>query len=75
MTTKVPTIPEVGVRLAMLGAGGKVTVNVTPLLACPPTVTATLPLVAPFGTGAVILVLVQLVGVAVVPLKVTVLVP
>jgi hypothetical protein len=31
--------------------------------------------VAPVGTGAVILVLVQFVGVAVVPLKLTVLVP
>jgi len=75
MTTEVPTVPEVGVRLAMLGAGGKVTVNVTPLLACPPTVTTTLPVIAPVGTGAVILVLDQLEGVAVVPLKVTVLVP
>jgi len=75
MTTEVPTVPEVGERLAMLGAGGKVTVNVTPLLACPPTVTTTLPLVAPIGTGEVMLVLVQLVGVATVPLKLTVLVP
>jgi len=38
-------------------------------------VTVTLPLVAPLGTGATMLVLLQLVGVAVVPLKLTVLVP
>jgi len=38
-------------------------------------VTVTLPLAAPFGTGATMLVLLQLVGVAVVPLKLTVLVP
>ncbi|PYU04641.1 MAG: hypothetical protein DMG33_13385 [Acidobacteria bacterium] len=37
--------------------------------------TVTLPLVAPLGTGATMLVLLQLVGVAVVPLKLTVLVP
>ena len=47
----------------------------TPLLAIPPTVTTTLPVVAPTGTGTAILVELQLVGVAVVPLTVTVLVP
>ena len=46
-----------------------------PLLACPPTVTTTLPVVAPVGTGATIEVALQLVGVATVPLKVTVLLP
>src|SRR5918993_1557633 len=51
------------------------TENATPLLASPPTVTITLPVVAPVGTGTVIEVLAQLDGVAVVPLKVTVLVP
>jgi hypothetical protein len=50
-------------------------VNATPLLATPPTVTVTLPLVALAGTGTTILVALQLVGVAVVPLNVTVLVP
>ena len=57
----------------MVGAGN--TVNVTPLLATPPTVTTTLPLVAPVGTGAAMLVADQLVGVVAVPLNVTVLVP
>jgi len=52
-----------------------VTVKATPLLATPPTVTATLPVVAPAGTGTVMLVALQLDGVAAVPLNVTVLVP
>ncbi|HEX2268714.1 MAG TPA: hypothetical protein VHH35_04235, partial [Pyrinomonadaceae bacterium] len=51
------------------------TVNVTALPATPATVVSTDPEVAPAGTGTVILVLVQLVGVASVPLKVIVLVP
>jgi len=71
IVTAVPTAPEVGERLLMLGA----TVNVTPLLATPPTVTTTGPVVAPMGTGATMLVLLQLVGAAVVPLKVTLFVP
>jgi hypothetical protein len=45
----------------------------TPLLACPPTVTTTLPVVAPVGTVVMMLVGLQLVGVANVPLNVTVL--
>jgi len=47
------------------------------LLATPPTVTITLPVVAPAGTGTTTLAALQLelVGVAVVPLKVTVLLP
>ena len=73
MVTEVPTPPEVGDRLVMLGAVE--TVKLTPLLATPPTVTTTLPVVAPVGTGATIEVALQLVGVAAVPLKVTVLVP
>jgi len=52
--------------------GGTVTVKVMPLLARPPTVTTTGPLVAPLGTGTVMLVSLQLVGVASVPLNVTV---
>src|SRR5437870_6416354 len=57
----------------MLGVAN--TVNVTPLLATPLTVTTTLPVVAPAGTGTTRLVADQLVGVAVVPLNFTVLVP
>jgi hypothetical protein len=71
MVTDVPVAPEVGVRLFIFG----VTVKVTPLLAWPLTVTTTGPVVALAGTGRAILVALQLVGVAVVPLKVTVLVP
>jgi hypothetical protein len=73
IVTEAPTGPEVGLRLEMLGVG--TTVKVTLLLATPPTVTITLPEVAPPGTGAVIPVALQLVGVAVVPLNLTVLVP
>ena len=51
------------------------TVKATPLLAEPPTVTITFPVVAPLGTGATIEAELQLVGAASVPLKVTVLVP
>jgi hypothetical protein len=73
IVTDVPTGPELGERLLMLG--GTVTVNVTPLLARPATVTTTGPVVAPLGTGTTMLVLLQLLGVAVVPLNFTVLVP
>ena len=71
IVTDVPTAPDVTDRLVMLGT----TVKVTLLLASPPTVTTTLPVVAPDGTGTVIELELQLVGVAEVPLKVTVLVP
>src|SRR5437667_423289 len=71
MVTAVPTGPEVGFRLVMAGAD-EVTVKFTPLLATPPTVTTTLPVVAPLGTDATMLVALQLVVLAVVPLKVTV---
>src|SRR5262249_17828156 len=50
-------------------------VYVTPRLCWPATVTITEPLVVPEGTGVVMLVLLQAVGVAIVPLNVTVLVP
>jgi hypothetical protein len=50
-------------------------VKTTPLLATPATVTTTLPVVAPAGTGTTMLVALQLVGVAAVPLNVTVPVP
>lgn len=52
-----------------------VTMKFTPLLANPPTVTTTLPDVAPLGTGATIDVSLQPVDVAVVPLNLTVLAP
>jgi len=73
MVTDCPTAPDVGERLVMLGVSS--TVNVDPALATPLTVTTTLPVAAPFGTGTTMLVALQLVGVAVVPLKVTALVP
>jgi len=71
----VPIGAEVGVKLVMVGGGTMV--KATPLLATPPTVTTTFPVVAPLGTGTTMLVpdVLQLVGVADVPLKVTVLVP
>src|SRR5580765_4401884 len=59
----------------LLTVDPKVTVNAEVLLASPPTVTITFPVTAPFGTGATILVVDQLVGVAVVPLNLTVLMP
>src|SRR4030081_1117766 len=52
--------------------GAEPTVKFTPLLATPPTVTTTLPVVAPLGADATMLVALQLVVLAVVPLKVTV---
>ena len=74
IVTDVPTEPEVTDKLVMLGAG-VVTVKVTPLLAAPETVTTTFPVVAPFGAGAMIWLILQLVGVVSVPLNLTVLVP
>jgi hypothetical protein len=74
IVTAVPTTPEVGFKLAILGAG-TVTVKLAPLLDTPPTVTTTFPLVAPAGTAAVTVVALQLVGTAAIPLNVTVLVP
>jgi len=71
--TTVPGVPDAGLRLVMLGIGS--TVNASPLLATPPTVTTMFPVVAPLGTGTTMLVALQLVGVAVVPLNLTVLVP
>src|SRR5262245_44089678 len=73
IVTGVPTGPAVGVRRVI--DGGTVTVNATPLLGKPPTVTTTGPVVAPAGTGTTMLVALQLVGVAAVPLNVTVLEP
>jgi hypothetical protein len=72
MVIDVPTGPDDGERLLMLG---EVTVKFEPLLASPETKTVTLPLAAPTGTGTTMLVELQLVGVAAVPLKETVLDP
>ena len=74
MVTAVPTIPDVGLRVVIVGAGTE-TVNAEPLLATPPTFTTTFPVVAPVGTVVAMLVALQVVIVAAVPLKVTVLVP
>lgn len=73
IVTDVPTGPAVGER--PLIPGPELTVKFTPLLATPLTVTTTFPVVAPVGTGATMRALLQLVGVAAVPLNVTVLVP
>ena len=51
IVTDVPTAPEVGEKLVMLGVGN--TVKLTPLLATPETVTTTFPVAAPVGTGTV----------------------
>lgn len=71
MVTDVPTGPNVGDKPVMLGP--EMIVNDTPLLAMPPTVTTTLPVVAPVGTATTKLVEDQLLTVACVPLKATVL--
>lgn len=71
-----PEAIEVGEAIsAVVVAVVALTVNVMALLARPPTVTMTLPVVAAAGTGTAMLVALQLVGVPAVPLKVTVLVP
>lgn len=75
MVTEVPTGPTVGDKLLIPGRLPDVTVKTAEVLPIPPTVTITLPVVAPVGTGATICVGLQLVGVAAVPLKVTVLLP
>jgi hypothetical protein len=71
--TATPTAPEAGDKLVMLGVAS--TVNDVPALAALPTVITTFPVVAPAGTGTTIDVALQLVGVAAVPLNVTVLEP
>ncbi len=65
--TAAPTAPEVGDRLEMLGAG--TTVKLTPLLLTPLANTTTFPVVAPLGTVTAMLVALQLVTVARIPLK------
>src|SRR5262249_8675884 len=73
IVTTALTAPVVGFNDVIVAVG--TTVNELPLLATPPTVTVTLPVVAPAGTGTTMLVADQLVGVAAVPLKLTELVP
>jgi hypothetical protein len=73
IVTDWPGVPAFGVSDEIAGSG--ITVNVTPLLATPATVTATGPVAALAGTVAVMLVAFQLVALAVTPLKLTVLVP
>ena len=64
-------MPDDADRPVILGA----TVNETPPLAAPPTLTTTLPVVAPFGTATTIAPDDQLVGLAAVPLNATMLPP
>ena len=68
--TEVPTGPEDGDKLVMYG----VTAKGAPLLGTPFTVTTTLPVLVPLGTGTVIELSLQPEGMALVPLNVTVLV-
>lgn len=68
-----PTVAEETDRLVILGTGS--TVNGKPFELPFEVVITTFPLVAPFGTGTATFVPFQPVGVAAVPLKVTVLVP
>jgi len=70
--TNVPTGPALGLMLVMFGLN-VVTVKPTALLVSPATVTMTPPVVAPAGTDTPIIVALQLVGDAVVPLNITVL--
>src|SRR5450432_902952 len=73
MVTNLPMLPVVGERLVILSPSG--TVKPSVLLTMPLTVTTTFPVVAPVGTGTTIDPEPQLVGVAVVPLNLTVLDP
>src|SRR5260370_1093218 len=74
-TKKSTGLPDCGLMLVIVGGFGTLTVNQAPLLSRPETVTTTYPVVAPLGTDVTMLVLLQFVGVAAVPLNVTVLVP
>lgn len=73
IVTLTPAGPELGERLEI--AGLATTVNEIPLLDAPPTVTTTLPVVAPFGTAATIALSLHELAVAEVPLNLAVLVP
>jgi hypothetical protein len=72
MVTIAPAEPEVGETLVMLGGGGggADTVKVAPFVEKPLTVATTLPVVAPVGTGATMLVPFHELGVPLVPLNV-----
>jgi len=74
IVTEALIAPADGLRLVMLGRGG-VTVKLSPLLAIPATETMTFPEEAPAGTGTTMLVGLQLVGSAPVPLNETLLAP
>src|SRR5438477_8057848 len=65
MVTDAPTAPELGDKLLMLGTAS--TVNDTPALATPLTVTTTLPVLAPAGPFASTTLSRYLAGVATVP--------
>ena len=71
ITTNVPTVPLVGDRLVTVGT----TVKFTALLGTPSTAITTFPVVATVVTGTTMDPALQFVGVAIVPLNVTVLVP
>ena len=75
--TTVPSGPRAGLTVPMAGPDPPVpvTVNSTPLLAWPLTVTATSPVAAPGGTATRISASLQLLAVAHTPLKLTPLVP
>lgn len=73
MVTAVPTGPVDGDMPVTVGTAP--TVNSMLLLARPPTVIAIEPAVAPAGTGTTMLVLLQLLGEATTPLKLTILLP
>lgn len=73
IVTAVPGAPDEIESPLMFGAG--VTVNATPLLLRPPEPSTTGPVVAPMGTGTIMLPSLQLNGVATVPLNWMVLVP
>ena len=77
IVTTVPSKPSMGLTVPIAGPlpPAPVTVNSTPALGRPPTVTATPPVVAPGGTVTVMELSLQLVGVDPTPLKLTPLVP
>src|SRR5258705_110181 len=74
MTTDWPIPPDEGTRGGLITGVG-ITAKLTPLLSTPLAWTTTFPVVAPAGTGTAILVALQVVTVAVVPLNFTVLMP
>jgi hypothetical protein len=69
-----PVAPTAGTVSVPVKSEALLTQKVSPLLAIPLTVTTTCPVVAPLGTGTVIEPPAHFVGVAVIPLNVTVLV-